>query len=278
MELNDCAFPLVTKIIATTDYKTAFQDIEIALLIGARPRTKGMERADLLTVNAQIFEGQGKAIEAYADRNIKVCVVGNPANTNCLIALKNAPSIPKENFTAMTRLDQNRAVSQLSTKVKTPVENIKNVIIWGNHSSTQYPDANHAIIHNYPSKNLSTTVRSAVNDDEWLRKTFVKKVQDRGAEIIQARGISSAGSAASACLDHVRDWILGTKPGEWVSMAVPSDGSYGIPRGLVYSFPVTCSAGNYQIVHGLPIDEFSKEKMNVTAKELLQEKEMALGK
>ncbi|ETO11380.1 malate dehydrogenase [Reticulomyxa filosa] len=233
-----------------------------------------MERGDLLSVNAKIFEGQGQAIEAHADRNVKVCVVGNPANTNCLIAMQNAPSIPKENFTAMTRLDQNRAAERL----KVPVADIKNVIIWGNHSSTQYPDINHGFVENFPSKHLRTTVKSAVNDDEWVKGVFLKKVQDRGAEIIQARGLSSAASAANACLDHVRDWILGTKPGEWVSMAVPSDGSYGVPRGLIYSFPVTCSAGNYRIVHGLPIDKFSREKMDATAKELLQEKELALGK
>jgi len=275
MELNDCSFPLLTSIKATSDYKTAFQNVQVALLIGAKPRSKGMQRSDLLKENAAIFEGQGKALNEYADRNVKVCVVGNPANTNALIAMTHAPNIPKENFTAMTRLDQNRAVHQLASRLKIQVSNVKNVIIWGNHSKTQYPDVNHAFVHNYPQKNLKTSIRSAISNDTWLQNDFINTVQDRGAVIIDARGTSSAASAAMACLDHARDWLLGTRTGEWVSMGVYSDGSYGVPKGIIYSFPVTCCNGNYQIIKGLPIDEFSRKKMEETADELLDEKKIS---
>jgi len=277
MELNDCAFPLLSNITATTDYQVGFTGVEIALLIGAKPRGPGMVRADLLKSNAKIFEGQGKALEEYASRNVKVCVVGNPANTNALITMKNAPSIPKENFTAMTRLDQNRAASQLATRLNVSVSDVRNVIIWGNHSKTQYPDINHAYVSNYPRKNLQTSVRSAVKNDNWVENEFVPTVQQRGAAIIKARGASSAASAASACLDHVRDWMLGTQQGEIVSMGVVSDGSYGVPKDIIYSFPVTCSNGNYQIVTDLPVDDRSRQLMDATAKELLEERQSALG-
>merc|ERR1711994_1226095 len=241
MELKDCAFPLISSITATTDYQTAFRDVDVALLIGARPRGKGMVRADLLKANANIFKGQGKAIEQYASRDVKVVVVGNPANTNCLITMKNAPSIPPSNFTALTRLDQNRALSQLVDKTGYPVDSINNVYIWGNHSKTQYPDVNHAYVSCPKSGKVVTSLRSAVNDDYWIDNTFISTVQQRGKAIIDARGMSSAASAANAALDHVRNWMLGTPKGRWVNMAVPSDGSYGIAEGIVYSFPVTYS-------------------------------------
>eukprot|EP01083_Nonionella_stella_P238482 835675_1 len=276
MELKDCAFPLITNIIATTDYKTAFTDIDVALLIGARPRGKGMVRADLLKANANIFKGQGQAIEKYASRDIKVVVVGNPANTNCLITMKNAPSIPPCNFTAMTRLDQNRAVSQLSNKIGCSVDSIHNVIIWGNHSKTQYPDVSHGYITCPKSGNVLTSVRSAINDDFYVDNTFISTVQQRGKAIIDARGLSSAASAANACLDHVRDWLCGTN-GRIVSMAVISkDNPYGIDDDIVYSFPVTCSSGNYNIVK-LPVSMKSYQRMKATEKELLGEKKTALS-
>merc|ERR1712045_469578 len=267
MELNDCAFPLIKKLVPTDDYRTAFEGCEIALLIGARPRGKGMVRAGLLKANAKIFEGQGKAIEKWADRNIKVCVVGNPANTNALITATNAPSIPKENFTALTRLDQNRAISQICKKGGFKSQQVKNVIIWGNHSKTQYPDVHHAFVDDFPSPALSTSVRAALPEN-YLNTDFIKTVQQRGKAIIDARGMSSAASAANAALDHVRDWMLGTPKGQWVNMAVPSDGSYGIAEGIVYSYPVTCSDGNYTIVQGLPINDASRERMTITEKEL----------
>lgn len=275
MELKDCSFPLLTKIIATTDYKTAFTDIDVALLIGAKPRGKGMVRADLLRENASIFKGQGEAIEKYSSRNIKVVVVGNPANTNCLITMKHAPSIPRSNFTALTRLDQNRAVSQLADKLGCQVNDIHNVIIWGNHSKTQYPDISHAYI---TGKNdaVLTSVRSAVNDDIWIEKEFISCVQQRGAAIIKARGLSSAASAANACLDHIRDWLCGSD-GRIISMAVLSDKNpYGIADGIIYSFPVTCSNGNWNIVK-LPVSEYSWEKMKDTEKELLDERKTAFA-
>jgi len=274
MELNDCAFPLLTSITGTSDYATAFKEAEICLLIGAKPRGPGMVRADLLKANAKIFEGQGKAIDKHCDKNVKIVVVGNPANTNALITQNFAPSIPRENFTALTRLDQNRAVSQLAVKAGVAVDQIKNVIIWGNHSKTQYPDVNHATIFDFPRRGLQTPVR-AMLDNRWLDNEFIKTVQQRGAAIIKARGASSAASAANAVLDHVRNWFNGTAPGEWVSMAVPSDGSYGIPDGVIYSFPVTCSDGNYSIVQGLPINEFSRGKMAATDKELRSERSAA---
>jgi len=277
MEINDCAFPLLTKIVATDDYQTAFEGCEVALLIGARPRGPGMVRADLLKANAKIFEGQGKAIEKHADRNIKVVVVGNPANTNALITMTNAPSIPRANFTALTRLDQNRAASQIAEKAGVNVGQVKNIVIWGNHSKTQYPDTRNAVIVNHPSRGNTTTVRSQV-DNEYLDTEFIKTVQYRGAAIIKARGASSAASAANATLDHVRSWLLGTAPGEWVSMAVCSDNSgYDVPENLVFSFPCTCSNGNWRIVPGIQLDKFSQEKVEATAAELVKERETAFS-
>jgi len=275
MELNDCAFPVLTSITGTTDYKTAFENVDIALLIGAKPRGPGMQRKDLLSANAAIFAGQGKALNQYASRNVKVCVVGNPANTNALITAANAPDLPKSAFTAMTRLDQNRAISQIANRVKVPVTGVHNVIIWGNHSKTQYPDVNHGSV-DVNGKN--TAIRQAVNDNGWLDGEFITVVQDRGAAIIAAREKSSAASAANACVDHIRDWCLGTKKGEYVSMGVYSDGkSYGVPAGLVYSFPCTCENGQWKIVQGLKIDAASQKRLDVTTKELQEEKKEALG-
>eukprot|EP00744_Colponema_vietnamica_P007896 GILI01011305.1.p1 GENE.GILI01011305.1~~GILI01011305.1.p1 ORF type:complete len:362 (+),score=130.68 GILI01011305.1:118-1203(+) len=277
MELKDACFPLIKGIVPTSDLRVAFSNIDIAVLVGARPRGPGMERKDLLGANAAIFREQGRALNEYANKNVKVCVVGNPANTNALIASMNAPTIPKENFTALTRLDQNRAQAQLSAKCGVAVEQVKNVIIWGNHSATQYPDVNHGFIAHYPQPHFSNSIRAAVGDDAWLNGDFIKTVQQRGAAIIKARKLSSAASAASAACDHVRDWWCGTAPGEWVSMAVPSDGSYGIPDGVIYSYPVTCHKGTYKIVQGLNIDAFSRQKMAETDKELREEKEMAVA-
>jgi len=276
MELQDCAYPVLTKIIGTTDYKTAFENVDIALLIGAKPRGPGMQRKDLLTANGAIFAGQGKALDQWASRNVKVCVVGNPANTNALIAAQNAPGLPKSAFTAMTRLDQNRAVSQLATRLNTPVEAIKNVIIWGNHSLTQVPDVNHGVVEGVPFPSLTTPLRSAVNDHAYLDGEFMSTVQARGAAIIKAREKSSAASAASACVDHVRDWVLGTKKGEYVSMGVYSDGtSYGVPAGIVFSFPCQCYNGQWHIVKGLQIDANTQKLIDVTTKELIDEKKDA---
>jgi len=277
MELNDCAFPLLTKIVATADYKTAFEGCEVALLIGARPRSKGMVRADLLKANAKIFEGQGKAIEQWADRNIKVVVVGNPANTNALITMTYAPSIPRENFTALTRLDQNRACSLIAETAGVNVGKVRNIAIWGNHSKTQYPDTRNAVLVDTPKKGMCVSVRSQV-DNGFLDGEFIKTVQYRGSAIIKARGASSAASAANATLDHVRSWLIGTAPGEWVSMAVCSDNSgYDVPNNLVFSFPCTCDSGNWQIVKGLKLDAFSKEKIAATAQELVNERETAMS-
>lgn len=276
MELKDCAFPLINSITATTDYQTAFRDIDVALLIGARPRGKGMVRADLLKANANIFKGQGQAIEKYASRDVKVVVVGNPANTNCLITMKNAPSIPTSNFTAMTRLDQNRAISQLSDKTGYPVDSIRNVVIWGNHSKTQYPDVSHAYIACPRSGAVVTSVVSAVNDPFYLENTFISTVQQRGKAIIDARGMSSAASAANACLDHVRDWLCGSD-GRVVSMAVYAKGNaYGVEDDLVYSFPVRCSAGHWNIAK-LPVSTKSWQRMQATEKELIEERDTALA-
>jgi len=273
MELNDCAFPIFTRIVGTTDYKTAFTDVEVALLIGARPRGPGMQRKDLLQANAQIFSGQGKALNSYASRNVKVLVVGNPANTNALICMLNAPDIPKTNFTAMTRLDQNRAVSLISARTNVATKNIKNIIIWGNHSSTQYPDVNNGVIVDYPQPGTLTPIRSVVNDNDYLNTNFIKTVQERGAAIINVRGKSSAASAAAAAVDHIRDWVLGTPKGEYVSMAVYSDGkSYGVPEGLIFSFPCICRDGKYEIVKGLQLDSFSKGKLKATQDELIEER------
>src|SRR5580658_1666431 len=264
MELDDCAFPTLNKVVATDDPQVAFRDCQVALLVGARPRGPGMERKDLLLANAQIFSAQGRALNAVADRNVKVLVVGNPANTNALIARANARDLNARNFTAMTRLDHNRALAQLAHQTGTHVTQVRKMIIWGNHSATQYPDVSHATIDGKPAKSLV--------DQKWLDETFIPVVQQRGAAVIKARGSSSAASAASAALDHVRTWALGTAEGDWVSMAVPSDGSYGIPSGLIYSYPVTCRNGDYQIVPGLAIDEGSRKRMTATENELKEER------
>jgi malate dehydrogenase len=265
MELNDCAFPTLNKVVATDDARVAFKDCHAALLVGARPRGPGMERKDLLLANAQIFSAQGKALNDIAARDVRVLVVGNPANTNALIAMKNAPSLKPQSFTAMTRLDHNRALSQLAEKTGSHVNDIQKMIIWGNHSATQYPDINHCLVKGQPARSLV--------DGEWIEKTFIPTVQQRGAAIIKARGASSAASAGSAAIDHVRDWFRGSSHGDWVSMGIPSDGSYGIPEGVIYSYPVICRGGHYEIVQGLAIDEFSRKRMDATHAELLEERD-----
>ncbi|MGH8176261.1 MAG: malate dehydrogenase [Steroidobacter sp.] len=265
MELNDCAFATLNRIVATDDAKVAFKDCDVALLVGARPRGPGMERKDLLVANAQIFSAQGKALDAVANRNVRVLVVGNPANTNSLIAQRNAPNLNPRNFTAMVRLDHNRALAQLAEKTSSHVTQIRKVTIWGNHSSTQYPDLHQATVDDKAALSLV--------DQKWYADTFIPVVQQRGAAIIKARGASSAASAASAAIDHVHDWVKGTPDGDWVSMGVPSDGSYGVPAGVIYGFPVTCSNGDYQIVQGLAINEFSRQRMDATHKELLEERD-----
>ena len=265
MELNDCAFPALNRVVATDDARAAFQDCHVALLVGARPRGPGMERKDLLLANAQIFSAQGKALDAVADRGVRVLVVGNPANTNALIAMKNAPALAPGNFTAMVRLDHNRALSQLAEKTGSHVTKLKRLTVWGNHSSTQYPDLHHATVDGKPALSLV--------DQAWYREQFIPVVQQRGAAIIKARGASSAASAASSAIDHIRDWVLGTPEGDWVSMAVPADGSYGIPAGVIYGFPVTCANGSYQIVQGLAINEFSRGRMGATHRELTEERD-----
>jgi malate dehydrogenase len=265
MELADCAFPTLNKVVVTDDAKVAFRDCNAAMLVGARPRGPGMERKDLLLANAQIFSAQGKALNEVADRNVKVLVVGNPANTNALIARANARDLNPHNFTAMTRLDHNRALSQLAEKTGTHVTAIRKMTIWGNHSATQYPDISHTIVNGKPAKPLV--------DQKWIEETFIPVVQQRGAAVIKTRGASSAASAASAALDHIHDWVHGTPAGDWVSMAVPSDGSYGINEGVIYSYPVTIKDGNYQIVQGLSIDEFSRKRMDATDKELREERD-----
>lgn len=250
----------------------------MALLVGAKPRGPGMERKDLLRDNGNIFKEQGEALDKYAKKTVKVLAVGNPANTNALIASLNAPSIPRENFTALTRLDQNRAEAQVAHKVGVPVENVNNVIIWGNHSATQYPDVTHATITDYPAEGFTENAKSTLCD-KWLKETFIPSVQKRGAAIIAARKLSSAASAANAVCDHMHDWLVGTKPGKVVSMGVISDGNtYGIRSGLMYSFPVTCHKGTWKIVDGYKIDDYSKEKMQITEKELIEEKSQAVGK
>ncbi|MEM1440442.1 MAG: malate dehydrogenase [Pseudomonadota bacterium] len=264
MELDDCAFPTLAGVVATDQAETAFADADYALLVGARPRGPGMERKDLLEANAAIFSAQGKAMNDVASRDIKVLVVGNPANTNALIAQSNAPDLNPANFTAMTRLDHNRAMAQLATKTGKHVNDIKNMIIWGNHSATQYPDVSHASVGGAAAKSLV--------DDGWLTDDFIPTVQQRGAAIIKARGASSAASAASAAIDHVRDWALGTPADSWVSMAVPADGSYGIEPGIIYSYPVRCSGGSYEIVQGLDIDDASRALMDATETELREER------
>ena len=265
MELNDCAFPTLNKVVATDDARVAFKDCHAALLVGARPRGPGMERKDLLLANAQIFSAQGKALNDVAARDVRVLVVGNPANTNALIAMKNAPSLKPQSFTAMTRLDHNRALSQLAEKTGSHVNDIQKMIIWGNHSATQYPDINHCLVKGQPARSLV--------DGEWIEKTFIPTVQQRGAAIIKARGASSAASAGSAAIDHVRDWFRGSSHGDWVSMGIPSDGSYGIPEGVIYSYPVICRGGHYDIVQGLAVDEFSRKRMDATHAELLEERD-----
>ncbi|TAL74795.1 MAG: malate dehydrogenase [Rhodanobacter sp.] len=264
MELNDCAFPTLAGIVATDDANVAFKDVDYALLVGARPRGPGMERKDLLQANGKIFGPQGKALNDHAKRDVKVLVVGNPANTNALIAQQNAPSLDPKCFTAMVRLDHNRAKSQLAEKLGKHNSDIKQMIIWGNHSSTQYPDIHHATIDGKP-------VLAQVGQ-EWYEKTFIPTVQQRGAAIIKARGASSAASAANAAIDHMRTWSLGTAAGDWVSMGVPSDGSYGIEPGVIFGYPVTCKDGKYTIVQGLEIDAFSRAKLDATSKELREER------
>jgi malate dehydrogenase len=270
MELDDCAFPLLTSVTTSDDPNVAFGDAQIALLVGSRPRTKGMERKDLLEANGAIFTVQGKALSDNAAGEVRVLVVGNPANTNCLIARSNAPSIPPERFTAMTRLDHNRATAQVAAKAGVATTDVTDMTIWGNHSATQYPDVFHARIAGRPAAEV-------IGDQAWVEKELIPTVQQRGAAIIEARGASSAASAASAAIDHVRDWMLGTPAGSWVSMAVASDGSYGIPEGLVSSFPVRCSGGAHRIVDGLDIDEFSRGRIDASAAELVEERAAVAG-
>lgn len=264
MELNDCAFPLVQDIVATDDANVAFKDADVCLLVGARPRGPGMERADLLSANGAIFGPQGKAINDNASRDVKVLVVGNPANTNALIAASAAPDLSPRQFHAMTRLDHNRALSQLAEKTGKHVNDIKKMTIWGNHSSTQYPDISDCTVDG--------TAATDLVDNDWYTGTFIPDVQQRGAAIIAARGASSAASAASSAMDHIRSWVQGTADGDWVSMSVPSDGSYGIEPGIIYSYPCTCKDGDYEIVQGLEISDFSREKMNATEAELREER------
>lgn len=264
MELEDCAFDTLAGVIATDDANAAFKDSEYALLVGARPRGPGMERKDLLEANAQIFSVQGKAMNDHANRDIRVLVVGNPANTNALIASSNAPDIDKSRFTAMTRLDHNRAMAQIAAKTGNHVSDVRQMTIWGNHSATQYPDIYHASVAGKAAMDLV--------DESWLADEFIPTVQQRGAAIINARGASSAASAASAAIDHMHDWALGTPDGDWVSMAIPADGSYGIEEGVVYSYPVRCSRGEYEIVQGLDVNEFSRERMEATEAELREER------
>ncbi len=264
MELRDAAFPLLNGIVATDDANVAFADVNYALLVGARPRGPGMERSDLLAANGQIFGPQGKALNDHASRDVKVLVVGNPANTNALIAQSHAPDLDSRNFTAMTRLDHNRALAQLAAKTGRHHNDIQRMVIWGNHSSTQYPDIHHAKVDGKGAHGLV--------DEDWYRGTFIPTVQQRGAAIIKARGASSAASAASAAIDHVRSWALGTVKGDWVSMAVPADGSYGIEPGIIYSFPCVCEGGDYRIVQELDINGFSRERMDATEAELREER------
>lgn len=265
MELEDCAFPLLADMIGTDDPKVAFKDAQQALLVGAKPRGPGMERKDLLLENAKIFIEQGKAIDAVAARDLKLIVVGNPANTNALIAMNTAKSLPQSAFTSMMRLDHNRAISQLATRTRSSLTDIEKMVVWGNHSPTMYPDIRFATIGGKAAPGL-------VNDDAWYKNEYIPKVGKRGAAIIEARGLSSAASAANAAIDHMRDWNLGTN-GRWVTMGVVSDGSYGIPEGMIYGMPCTCSQGKWEIVKGLAIDEFSRQKMDATLKELQEERD-----
>jgi malate dehydrogenase len=266
MELEDCAFPLLAGIVTSDDPKVAFRDVDVALLVGARPRSKGMERKDLLEANAQIFTVQGRALDAVASRNVKVLVVGNPANTNALIAMKSAPSLKARQFTGMMRLDHNRALSQVAARIGKPVASVRKMVIWGNHSATQYPDLFHAEAD-------GQKVWPLINDQAWLESTFIPTVQKRGAAVIEARGSSSAASAANAAIDHVRDWVLGSREGDWVTMGIPSDGSYGIAEGVIFGYPVTCRGGEYQVVQGLTLSDFSRARVDATLKELHEERD-----
>jgi malate dehydrogenase len=270
MELDDCAFPLLDRISISDDPKQAFDGANIGLLVGARPRGPGMERADLLEANGGIFKPQGEAINAGAADDIRVLVVGNPANTNALIAASAAPDVPMGRFTAMTRLDHNRAIAQLANKLAKPVDSVTNMTVWGNHSSTQYPDLFHCRVD-------GEEARKVVDDDVWIKEEFIPRVAKRGAEIIDARGASSAASAANAAIDHIHDWVLGTPEGDWTSMSIPSDGSYGVPEGIISSFPVTCAGGEYSIVQGLEIDDFSRERIDASVAELQEEREAVAG-
>lgn len=266
MELDDCAFPLLAGVDIYDDPNQAFDGVNVALLVGARPRTKGMERGDLLEANGGIFKPQGQALNEHAASDLKVLVVGNPANTNCLIAQSNAPDVPTERFTAMMRLDHNRAIAQVAQKTGTTVGDVTNMTIWGNHSATQYPDVFHAKVN-------GGNAAEAIGDRDWIESEFIPTVQKRGAAIIEARGASSAASAANAAIDHVRDWVLGTPDGDWVSMAIPSDGSYGIAEGIFSGYPCTCAGGEYTIVQGLDVDDFSRARMDATVKELNEERD-----
>ncbi len=264
MELEDCAFPLLAGMVGTDNAEVAFKDADVALLVGARPRGPGMERKDLLLENAKIFTAQGAALNKVASRNVKVLVVGNPANTNAYIAMKSAPDLPAKNFTAMLRLDHNRALSQLAGKAGVAVGDIEKMLVWGNHSPTMYPDYRFALV-------AGKSLKDGINDESWNRETFIPKVGKRGAAIIEARGLSSAASAANAAIDHIRDWVLGTD-GKWVTMGIPSDGSYGIPKDVMYGFPVTCKDGEYTMIKDLPVDDYSREMMNKTLAELEEER------
>jgi malate dehydrogenase len=266
MELDDCAFPLLHGMVPASDPMVAFKDIDVALLVGARPRGPGMERKDLLEANGKIFGPQGQALDKVARRDVKVLVVGNPANTNCLIAMKNAPSLEPAQFTAMMRLDHNRAISQVAQKVGKPISAVRRMTVWGNHSATQYPDL-------FQTEADGKKVWPSINDQSWLEGTFIPTVQKRGAAIIEARGLSSAASAANAAIDHIHDWVMGTRDGDWVTMGIPSDGSYGIPEGVLYGYPVTCKGGQYQIVKGIEVSDFSRGRMNATLKELHEERD-----
>jgi malate dehydrogenase len=266
MELDDCAFPLLSAVDLTDDPNRAFDGVNVALLIGARPRTKGMERSDLLEANGGIFKPQGQALNEHAASDVRILVVGNPANTNCLITRSNAPDIPSERFSAMTRLDHNRAIAQVAKKAAVPVSEVSNMTIWGNHSTTQFPDLFHA-------KVSGRDAMEVIGDRAWMENEFIPTVQKRGAAVIEARGASSAASAANAAIDHVRDWMLGTRSGDWVSMAVVSDGSYGVEEGLISSFPATCRDGNYEIVQGLELNEFARARIDATVAELKEERD-----
>ena len=265
MELNDCAYPLLQGVSVSDDANVAFKDADVAMLVGARPRSKGMERGDLLSENGKIFGPQGRALNDHASRDVKVLVIGNPANTNCLIAMNSAPDLNPNQFTAMMRLDHNRSISQLAEKTSSAVSDIVKVSVWGNHSATQYPDLNHATVGGKAAMSLV--------DQAWISDEFIPRVQNRGAEVIEARGLSSAASAAYAGLSHIRDWISGTVDGDWVSMGIVSDGSYGISEGLIYSYPCVCRNGGFEIVQGLSVDDFSREKMDATMRELEEERD-----